>query len=271
MRCPSCGSDNPDTSAFCTTCGKELPFPGLDRSAVRNPPLRLLWKIDLMGRSGVPVLREGLQDAGLCEAKGGAHQHRDEGPPLLIVPIAGFIIGAIYYTKPEKEYKHVGKICIVLGVVGILLTVALAAIMYVMVLALGGITTNTPAANVLRKASILNGYRIEFTAPTFEVKWSDVTIQLSEGWYTASWGNVTTHDLTGTPPVVWHCGSSKALGPFDVFLSITDLSGDGRMGYGDYITLTVASGEAFSSIAIYTLTLLYEPTDGAMLSYDFSG
>ncbi len=32
-----------------------------------------------------------------------------------LIPLAGFIIGAIYYTKPEPEYKHVGKMCIILG------------------------------------------------------------------------------------------------------------------------------------------------------------
>ena len=40
-----------------------------------------------------------------------------------IIPIVGFIIGAIYYTKPEPEYKHVGKMCIILGLLSILLVV----------------------------------------------------------------------------------------------------------------------------------------------------
>jgi hypothetical protein len=38
-----------------------------------------------------------------------------------IIPIAGFIIGAIYYTKPET--KEVGMMCIILGVISIILTV----------------------------------------------------------------------------------------------------------------------------------------------------
>jgi hypothetical protein len=39
-----------------------------------------------------------------------------------LIPLAGFIIGAIYYTKPEPEYKHVGKMCIILGLLAILLS-----------------------------------------------------------------------------------------------------------------------------------------------------
>jgi len=36
------------------------------------------------------------------------------------IPIVGFIIGAIYYTKPET--KEVGKMCIILGVLSIIFT-----------------------------------------------------------------------------------------------------------------------------------------------------
>lgn len=37
------------------------------------------------------------------------------------IPLAGLIIGAIYYSKPEPEYKHVGKMCIILALLPILL------------------------------------------------------------------------------------------------------------------------------------------------------
>ena len=37
------------------------------------------------------------------------------------IPIVGFIIGAIYYTKPET--KEVGKMCIILGILSIVFTV----------------------------------------------------------------------------------------------------------------------------------------------------
>ena len=40
-----------------------------------------------------------------------------------LIPLAGFIIGAIYYTKPEPEFKHAGKMCIILGLLAILLWV----------------------------------------------------------------------------------------------------------------------------------------------------
>ena len=56
-----------------------------------------------------------------------------------------------------------------------------------------------------------------------------------------------------------------------VYLNATDLAGNGRMSNGDYITLQVGGGSVFSPSTTYTLTLLYEPTDGSMLAYDFTG
>lgn len=100
-----------------------------------------------------------------------------------LIPIAGFIIGAIYYTKPEQEYKHVGKICIVLGLVAMVVFFGLAALLYVMVLGFGGTdgTDGTPAIQVLSRSSVVGGFKIAFTAPTSEVVWSDVTMTLSDG------------------------------------------------------------------------------------------
>jgi len=40
-----------------------------------------------------------------------------------LIFIVGIIIGVIYYTKPDPESKHVGKMCIILAVVGALIGV----------------------------------------------------------------------------------------------------------------------------------------------------
>ncbi|OGS41486.1 MAG: hypothetical protein A3K67_04080 [Euryarchaeota archaeon RBG_16_62_10] len=32
-----------------------------------------------------------------------------------IIPLVGLIVGIIYYTKPEPEYKEVGKICLIIA------------------------------------------------------------------------------------------------------------------------------------------------------------
>ena len=35
--------------------------------------------------------------------------------------IVGIIIGVIYYSKPDPESKHVGKMCIILAVLGVVI------------------------------------------------------------------------------------------------------------------------------------------------------
>jgi len=168
----------------------------------------------------------------------------------------------------RKDSEAVSPVIATILMVAI--TVVLAAVLYVMVLGFGG-TSSTPGINVLRKSSIASGFKIEFTAPTAEVAWSDVTIQLAAGTSTASWNTMTTEGLTSTTqPAVWN-GPTGTVGALTVYLNITDLAANGRMSNGDYITLTVGGGAVFAPSTTYTLTLLYEPTDGSMLAYDFTG
>ena len=37
------------------------------------------------------------------------------------IPLAGFIVGAIYASKEEEHYKHVGKNCLIFSVMNIIL------------------------------------------------------------------------------------------------------------------------------------------------------
>jgi hypothetical protein len=40
-----------------------------------------------------------------------------------LIPLLGIIIGVIYYSKPDPESKNVGKMCIILALVAVLLVV----------------------------------------------------------------------------------------------------------------------------------------------------
>ena len=178
-----------------------------------------------------------------------------------------------HLAQPPKK-NHTALVIVAVVVVVIVVIFVLPLLLYFMVLGFDGDNDgygNTPGINVLRKSSIAGGFKIELTAPTAEVTWSDVTIQLSNVARTISWTNMTASDLTSAaPPEAWHYGSGRVLGDLVVFLNVTDLAANGRISNGDYIAFTVGSG-AFASSATYTMTLLYEPTDGSMLSYDFTG
>ena len=43
----------------------------------------------------------------------------------LLIPLAGFIVGAIYVLRDEEHYKYVGKNCLIFSVLNISLGLAL--------------------------------------------------------------------------------------------------------------------------------------------------
>ena len=46
------------------------------------------------------------------------------------IPLAGFIVGAIYASKDEEHYKHIGKNCLIFSVLNIVLGVVTVAILF---------------------------------------------------------------------------------------------------------------------------------------------
>ena len=61
----------------------------------------------------------------------------------------------------------------------------------------------------------------------------------------------------------------RSTGSLSLLLRVIDLAENGRMDQGDYITVT-ATGGSFSPDTSCTLMLLYEPTGGSMLVYEFA-
>jgi flagellin-like protein len=146
------------------------------------------------------------------------------------------------------------------------ITIVLVAVLFVMVVGLGG-NNFTPSVLVLDRSSVPNGYRVQLTEATADVKWGDIMIQLSEGLNTTSWTNITTEDLVSPiSPTVWHYGSPLVLDNLNVFLNITDLSGNGKINRGDSLTFTTYTSPTFLTPLTYTLTLVYKPTGGSILS-----
>jgi len=45
------------------------------------------------------------------------------------ISLAGFIVGAIYASKDEKHYKHVGKNCLIFSVINIVLTLVMVVLL----------------------------------------------------------------------------------------------------------------------------------------------
>jgi len=186
----------------------------------------------------------------------------------LMIPLAGFIIGIIYYSKQDPESKHVGKICIVLAVVGILASVGLAAILYVMVLGFGSADVYAPVA-VLSRNTVTNGVKFTFVSVSSSTSWEDVRVTLTDGLESVSW-SPHTYDLD--------LGSSsqiqlpaESLGAMTVTCTVSDIAGNGLVNSGDYFTLTTSGSSTFSPATTYTVTILHAPTGSSMTSSSFAG
>lgn len=146
------------------------------------------------------------------------------------------------------------------------ITIVLVAVLFVMVVGLGG-NNFTPSVMALDKMSVSNGYKVTLTDPTGDIKWGDIYVQLSEGMNITSWTNLTTADLVSSEsPVQWSYGSSLMLSGLHVFLNVTDLTANGKINQGDSLTFTTLSSPTFSTYLTFTLTLIYRPSGGMIMS-----
>lgn len=264
MNCPNCGAQNPAGAAICYSCGKELRSSG-SRNCV-SCGRAIPWEANVCPYCG--------KDYRVQASSPQAQPTISAGMRALfyilsfLIPLAGIIIGAIYYSKPDRESKQVGKICLVLGVVSILLIVGIGAVVYLAVLGFGGTDGFTPAIIVVSKTRIPDGIQMTLGDPTEPVTWSDVTVELSDGPETVVW-HPRSQDLDSMSPEVFSYGALY-LGSLLVTLNVTDLMGNGSIDIGDRMTFST-SGGSFLSATTYTMTLVYEPTGGSMTANSFVG
>ena len=137
MRCPQCDHDIPSDATFCGSCGEPL---GGRAASGNSAALRFC----------VSCGRSIDFNANVCPYCGHDFRYVPEktkyapissGMRILyyvlsfFVGIAGIVIGAIYLSRPDPDYRHVGKICIIIGVFStFIMPTILALILYIAVL-----------------------------------------------------------------------------------------------------------------------------------------
>jgi hypothetical protein len=170
-------------------------------------------------------------------------------------------------SQPPKDNKVLWIVAIVVIVV-VVVPIVLSAVLYFMVLGFGGTSTQTPFS-VLTKSAVAGGYKFTFGPVTKDTPWGDARILLSDQSGTAAW-SPTTADLDGGIAALW-VGGSQTLGTLNVFDNITDIQGNGFVNQGDSFTLTLGTGQVFSSSTIYTVTVLHNPTGAEICHIIFQG
>lgn len=162
--------------------------------------------------------------------------------------------------QPRKG-KSIAKLIIIIVSVVVVLIV-LGAVYYVMTLGFHGSPGpgTTPLATY-SKTPVTGGWQITVESITFKnTIWDDVWVLIGEGVNFTRW-NIETDDLDGghliTAPY-----AAMSLGILSVTLDVTDMSGNGRVGDGDYFIMT--ANPAFSSATTYTVFMVYKPTSARM-------
>ena len=168
----------------------------------------------------------------------------------------------------RRDSKGVSPVIATILLVAI--TVVLAATLYYMVIGFGGDTgSNIPPVGDIVPATISGGMEFTFTQLSKNTVWGDIMILISDGNNNSVFSNITTDALdTGTP--VTASFGSRDLGNLKVFLNVSDLTGNGYVSGGDYITLTTGDGN-FSHITTYEVTVIHNPSDSRIVSTTFQG
>ena len=162
----------------------------------------------------------------------------------------------------RKDAEAVSPVIATILMVAI--TVVLAAVLYVMVLGFGTGGSGTPSIQITTRTAISSpdGYKFALTAPTTDVAWTDLTIVLQTSSYSATWLNATQAGLTAVDGVATQNLDARTMNSVAYTAIVTDMGGNGFINLGDYFTIT----GAFAGSTSYTVTLMYEPVDGQMVS-----
>jgi hypothetical protein len=166
--------------------------------------------------------------------------------------------------KPKKR-------TIVIGIVIVLIVTLSVVAVFLLNEAHERDTYNQHSGPGPARSTVPGGFKFTFPPLSKDTPWTDVTILLTDGQNTASWSPLTTELDNGTAAKWNNVTATPNLGTLKVNMSITDLAGNGFIDQGDYVTLTVGTGQTFSSATTYTVVMMDDPTASTILHFDFQG
>ncbi len=157
--------------------------------------------------------------------------------------------------RTRKDSEAVSPVIATILLVAI--TVVLAAVLYVMILGIGGTSNHTPVATY-SKNTITNGQKITIVSITkTDVPWDDVKIQVSDDTNISEWSTTKAAVIAAGEATVNL--TTQGLGDLTVCIILTDVSGNGYVSGTDYFTIfTYGGATGFSSGIEYSAVLLYE-------------
>lgn len=141
-----------------------------------------------------------------------------------------------------KDRKGVSPVIATILMVAI--TVVLAAVLYVMVMGLGDIST-TPNGQITKvEKTGTGGYKLTLSTFSPSTKLTDIKVNVNGTLFTSSDGKTWVPDKDDTYEI-----------------TVTDQAGDGKVSQGDYITVELADG-ATVKLEGATVAILHGPSGG---------
>lgn len=141
-----------------------------------------------------------------------------------------------------KDRKGVSPVIATILMVAI--TVVLAAVLYVMVMGLGDIST-TPNGQITKvEKTGTGGYKLTLSTFSPSTKLTDIKVNVNGTLFTSSDGKTWVPDKDYTYKI-----------------TVTDQAGDGKVSQGDYITVKLADG-ATVKLEGATVAILHGPSGG---------
>ncbi len=171
--------------------------------------------------------------------------------------------------RPAPKRRSAKTIILVIIVVVVVVVVAIPALLYIMVSGFGPGESPQGLVGILEEKAIPGGVMITvLTVTRADVPWDDVTMTLTTGASSVNWRPSAT-EFVGDTGTSIYCGGSETLVGAQLWLNITDSSGNGYIGWDDYLTVTADSAGLADTTSQYTLTLVYEVTGGEIASTNF--
>lgn len=141
-----------------------------------------------------------------------------------------------------KDRKGVSPVIATILMVAI--TVVLAAVLYVMVMGLGDIST-TPNGQITKvEKTGTDVYKLTLSTFSPSTKLTDIKVNVNGTLFTSSDGKTWVPDKDDTYEI-----------------TVTDQAGDGKVSQGDYITVKLADG-ATVKLEGATVAILHGPSGG---------
>ena len=146
MFCRNCGKDLQGSAESCSLCGHLTGVSGKKNSTPyeqkhKHPHYESQRTSEYRAAPYIPSPEPAYNSTPYNDnSQPSYNQQMDSGLAVLLyiisflLPLAGFIIGAIYVSKDEEHFRHVGRTCLKLGLLSIVISFLFGMLFFIAIM-----------------------------------------------------------------------------------------------------------------------------------------